>query len=141
MNYKLILFIFYNTISKIVSYNYYILSLQKWCSTDYMIHGLWPQNNKTSYPEYCVSVSYNNPQGNLLQEMNKYWHSCDNNNLWEHEWNKHGSCVKQQNNMSENQYFNKTITLFKKYIENHTNCTNEDCILGCYDLNFNQIDC
>ena len=36
-----------------------------------MIHGLWPQNNKTSYPEYCVSVSYNNPHGNLLEEMNK----------------------------------------------------------------------
>ena len=28
-------------------YNYYELAVQKWCSSEYMIHGLWPQINST----------------------------------------------------------------------------------------------
>jgi len=121
-------------------YNYYELAVQKWCSEDYMIHGLWPQINSTDYPENCKTVSYIEPEGTLLSNMNTYWSSCDNT-LWEHEWQKHGSCMQAQNNINESSFFNKTLSLFienKKLLEN---CKEEDCIMGCFDLDYNLIKC
>jgi len=121
-------------------YNYYELAVQKWCSTDYMIHGLWPQINSTDYPENCKTVSYVEPVGTLLTNMNTYWHSCDNT-LWEHEWEKHGSCVQAQNNMDEDTYFNTTLSLFLENKNLLNNCKEDDCIIGCFDLDYNLITC
>ena len=117
-------------------YNYYELAVQKWCSSNYMIHGLWPQINSTAYPEYCKTVSYTNPTGELLTDMNAYWRGCDDT-LWEHEWEKHGSCTP----MDENTFFNTTLTLFLENTKLLDNCKEEDCILACFDLDFNIIKC
>ena len=117
-------------------YNYYELAVQKWCSSNYMIHGLWPQINSTAYPEYCKTVSYTNPTGQLLTDMNAYWHGCDDT-LWEHEWEKHGSCTP----MDENTFFNTTLTLFLENSKLLDNCKEDDCILACFDLDFNIIKC
>jgi ribonuclease I len=122
------------------TYNYYELAVQKWCSTDYMIHGFWPQFNSTAYPENCKKVSYVEPVGTLLTNMNTYWHKCDNT-LWEHEWEKHGSCVQEQNNMDEDTYFNTALSLFLENKNLLENCKEEDCILGCFDLDYNLIKC
>ena len=116
-------------------YNYYELAVQKWCSTDYMIHGLWPQINSTDYPQYCKTVSYNKPTG-----MNTYWHSCDNT-LWEHEWEKHGSCIQAQDNMNEDTFFNTTLSLFLENTKLLDNCKDDDCIMACFDLDYNLIKC
>ena len=105
-----------------------------------MIHGLWPQYNETSYPEYCTKVNYTVPHGNLLISMNKYWLGCDNT-LWEHEWTKHGSCMFLQNNIDEYSFFNTTIYLFLKHINLTKKCDYDNCILGCFDLNYNIISC
>jgi len=121
-------------------YNYYELAVQKWCSTDYMIHGLWPQINSTAYPEYCTNVSYSKPIGTLLTNMNTYWRGCDDT-LWAHEWEKHGSCVQVQNNMDEDMFFNTTLSLFLENKDLLKNCTEDDCILGCFDLDFNLVPC
>jgi len=121
-------------------YNYYVLAVQKWCSSEYMIHGLWPQINSTSYPEYCTDVSYSDPIGPLLTDMNTYWHECDDT-LWEHEWEKHGSCVQEQNNITEDDFFNTALSLFKNNSKLLDNCQEEDCILGCFDLDYNLIEC
>ncbi|MDA7464168.1 hypothetical protein N8996_05205 [Candidatus Poseidonia alphae] len=121
-------------------YNYYELAVQKWCSSEYMIHGLWPQINGTSYPEYCKDVSYVKPKGELLINMNKYWHKCDDT-LWEHEWEKHGSCMNEQTNINEYNFFNTTITLFLENNKLLNNCIDDDCILGCFDLDYNLIEC
>jgi len=121
-------------------YNYYELAVQKWCSSEYMIHGLWPQINGTSYPEYCKDVSYVKPKGELLINMNKYWHKCDDT-LWEHEWEKHGSCMNAQNNINEYDFFNTTITLFLENNKLLNNCIDDDCILGCFDLDYKLIEC
>ena len=106
-----------------------------------MIHGLWPQYNKTTYPEYCKNVSYHTPQGILLENMEEYWYSsCDDDSdtLWKHEWEKHGSCV---NDTSEDDYFEKTIELFKNNLDLLSHCTDENCILGCFDINYKKMDC
>ena len=121
-------------------YNYYELAVQKWCSSDYMIHGLWPQINSTTYPENCRPVGYIPPRGKLLENMNTYWYKCDDT-LWEHEWEKHGSCVKEQNNMDEYTFFNIIIILFLENKELIINCKEDDCILGCFDLDYKLIPC
>ena len=117
-------------------YNYYELAVQKWCSSNYMIHGLWPQINSTAYPEYCKTVSYTNPTGELLTDMNAYWRGCDDT-LWEHEWEKHGSCTP----MDEDTFYNTTLTLFLENNKLLDNCKEDDCILACFDLDFNIITC
>lgn len=124
------------------NYKYYELSLQKWCTKDYQIHGLWPQYNSSYYPTYCKNVTYHQPKGELLNELNKYWNSCDNT-LWEHEWKKHGSCIQYQNNISENDYFNNTVQLLikNKNLINQCNQNSDNCILSCFDLDYNNIDC
>ena len=48
--------------------------------------------------------------------MNKYWYSNRNYNddFWQHEYEKHGSCVFVE--MTEKQYFEKTLELYKNAI-------------------------
>ena len=123
------------------TYNYYELAVQKWCSSAYMIHGLWPQINATDYPENCMNVPYQEPNGSLLENMELYWHSCDNS-LWEHEWEKHGSCMKEQVGIDETTYFNTTLNLFLDNQDLLEECnTGDDCIMGCFDLDYNLITC
>lgn len=125
------------------TYNYYEFAVQKWCSDDYKIHGLWPQIDADNYPTYCEPVDYTEPSGELLDDMIVNWKEC-NNDLWEHEWEKHGSCIKQQNNISENDFFNLTLELFD-VIKDKTNlneiCREKNCIVGCFDLNYEYIKC
>ena len=127
-------------VSPMNSYNYYELAVQKWCSNSYMIHGLWPQINESDYPENCLNVIYTEPNGSLLQNMETYWQSCDDT-LWEHEWKKHGSCMKMQVGIDENEYFNTTLNLFLDNQELLEECRNDDCILACFDLDYNLISC
>jgi ribonuclease I len=123
------------------TYNYYELAVQKWCSSEYMIHGLWPQYNSTDYPVDCAVVSYTKPSGSLLISMNSLWSSCDDS-LWQHEWSKHGSCMQEQINIDEDTFFNTTLSLFLDNIDDLDHCNdNDDCILACFDLDFKQIDC
>ena len=124
-------------------YNYYELAVQKWCSKEYMIHGLWPQIDADHYPTYCEDVEYVDPTGELLQSMNTYWKGCDDS-LWEHEWEKHGSCIKKQNNMTEYEFFNQTLQLFQSYkglTDKVCNTKNDNCIIGCFDLDYNFMNC
>ena len=121
-------------------YNYYELAIQNWCSSNYMIHGLWPQINSTAYPQDCKTVSYHEPVGTLLNDMNTYWHGCDDS-LWEHEWEKHGSCFNLQTGMNEEQYFNIALQLYKNNYALLKNCVKKNCIIGCFDLNFNLMTC
>ena len=123
-------------------YSYYLLAVQKWCSNDYKIHGLWPQFNHSSYPSYCEKVKYVEPKGDLLAQLNQDWSSCgDDSQLWKHEWQKHGSCVEQQQELGENGYFNLALKLFNENLNRLSHCKNRDCTLGCFDLNGNLIKC
>lgn len=135
-----ILLLYVNAAAATTVYNYYELAVQKWCSDEYMIHGLWPQINATDYPEYCESVSYEMPTGELLTNMNTYWKSCDDT-LWQHEWEKHGSCMHEQIGIDETTFFNTTITLFLKNTNLLNDCKEDDCILACFDMDYKKITC
>lgn len=122
------------SISKILSYDYYILSGQKWCSLEYMIHGLWPNNLDGTYPKNCNGPDYiEMPE--LSAKLKKYWYDCNeekSNYLWKHEWEKHGKCVYQQNRIEQKKYFIQALDLFQEFYKNEN---------ICFDLNFMIIEC
>ncbi|KAE8421887.1 ribonuclease T2-like protein [Aspergillus pseudocaelatus] len=96
------------------------------------IHGLWPDYCNGGFPQYCDSkrrysnislILTDSGRGDLLDEMRTFWKDWkgDDPNLWEHEWNKHGTCIStlethcydiyypQQDVVD---YFDKTVELF-----------------------------
>ncbi|KAL4915510.1 ribonuclease T2-like protein [Aspergillus aurantiobrunneus] len=97
------------------------------------IHGLWPDNCDGSYEEFCdESREYSNITAiveesgstELLSYMQEYWkdNSGDDESFWEHEWNKHGTCINTikpdcysdytpQEEVVD--YLQKTVDLFK----------------------------
>ena len=91
---------------------FYYLSLNfedgKWS-----IHGLWPQNSATSYPQYCRTVQFDLQKlSPILPQLRSSWTSNRGSDevFWQHEWEKHGSCM--FNNCDEFEYFNKALELF-----------------------------
>lgn len=82
----------------------------------FTIHGLWPDNCRGGFEQFCddslaiddVYYLLNSKQFNdesnkleisgkdLLEEMNRLWKSNNGNDesLWIHEYNKHGTCIK-----------------------------------------------
>ncbi|KAJ9486995.1 hypothetical protein VN97_g6330 [Penicillium thymicola] len=98
------------------------------------IHGLWPDHCNGGFDQFCDSRrKYSNislilvdaGRGDLLEYMSEYWKDFrgDDNNLWQHEWNKHGTCVStlepdcytdylpQQEVVD---YFDKTVEVYKE---------------------------
>lgn len=69
---------------------------------EFTIHGLWPDNCDGTYAQFCDSSLRVNSVAdiisqwdeNLLTEMNRLWKDYRGNdeNLWLHEYNKHGTC-------------------------------------------------
>lgn len=84
---------------------------------NWSIHGLWYDYANHSYPEYCSHIDFQPINKQLNNEMDIYWKSCDNNNyeFWNHELQKHGSCIKKYMlpKLNSTQYFNMTIGIYK----------------------------
>ncbi|EER29222.1 Ribonuclease Trv, putative [Coccidioides posadasii C735 delta SOWgp] len=68
------------------------------------LHGLWPDNCDGSFEQYCdknreyknvTDILQSHGKEHLLEYMSTYWKDWKGNdeNLWEHEWNKHGTCI------------------------------------------------
>ena len=97
------------------------------------IHGLWPDHCDGTYDSYCdPSRQYTNitailqsyKKEELLEYMSKYWKDNAGNDegFWEHEWNKHGTCISTLYPKCYDGYtpqeevvafFQKTVDLFK----------------------------
>ncbi|KAJ5750001.1 hypothetical protein N7533_007029 [Penicillium manginii] len=98
------------------------------------IHGLWPDHCDGGFDQFCdhkrqysnISlILVDSGRGDLLEYMSEYWKDFrgDDANLWQHEWNKHGTCVStlephcyadyipQQDVVD---YFDRTVDLFKE---------------------------
>jgi len=120
-------------------YNYYSLAVQNWCSSEYLIHGLWADINSTSYPTFCTDSPFNLTE---LKKSTKYeniltsWYDCsyeETLSLYEHEWLKHGTCISQQTGITQNEYFEKTLSLYENNKDGANNV--------CFDLDFIVIQC
>ena len=88
----------------------------------FIIHGLWPTYSSGEYTDDCnknemINVTFDEE---YKEYISKYWpglYSSDNN-LWNHEYNKHGYCyIKRINNDPEKDYkvyFDKTKEMFSQ---------------------------
>ncbi|PWW74259.1 ribonuclease T2 [Tuber magnatum] len=99
------------------------------------IHGLWPDNCDGTWEQYCdTSREYTDIRASihaagetaLLSYMDRYWKDYQGNDetLWKHEWDKHGTCINTLNTdcysgySSKEEmvdYFQITIDLCSKY--------------------------
>ncbi|KAK9474321.1 ribonuclease T2-like protein [Dipodascopsis tothii] len=67
------------------------------------LHGLWPDHCDGSFDQFCDSsrevenaeaVLVSMHRYDLVREMHRIWKDRTvDNNLWVHEWNKHGTCM------------------------------------------------
>ncbi|GMY21816.1 ribonuclease S-7-like [Fagus crenata] len=113
------------------NYDYFSLVLQwpkSFCNTGavtctspipnyFTVHGLWPQLYNGQWTNCNSDTKLNHDQRtklNLMDFMKKYWPNLkspgDNYRLWEHEYQKHGSCFSpfQEQPLL---YFQKTVTM------------------------------
>lgn len=81
------------------------------------IHGLWPNRNDGSYPASCTREEFDESElSDVLAHMNKDWGtlactSSHNEDFWEHEWSKHGTC----SGFTQHDYFQSSIDLYNNY--------------------------
>ncbi|KAJ5861668.1 uncharacterized protein N7529_008978 [Penicillium soppii] len=98
------------------------------------IHGLWPDHCAGGFDQFCDSkrkysnislILVDSGRGDLLEYMSEYWKDFrgDDSNLWQHEWNKHGTCVSTLETHCYEEYlpqqevvdyFDKTVEVFKE---------------------------
>ncbi|KAK4191268.1 ribonuclease T2-like protein [Podospora australis] len=71
---------------------------------DWTLHGLWPDLCDGGYDQFChmtpqyrniTSVLEHYGRADLVKLMNRYWLAASgpNSYLWEHEFNKHATCI------------------------------------------------
>ncbi|KAG7700548.1 hypothetical protein KL951_000663 [Ogataea haglerorum] len=99
----------------------------------FTLHGLWPDNCDGTYSQFCdsslqisdaeeVLISFGEQQ--LLERMHEVWkdYQGNDNNLWVHEFNKHGTCLSTikpscyenfETNREVVDYFRKSVELFE----------------------------
>ncbi|XP_010527911.1 PREDICTED: ribonuclease 3-like [Tarenaya hassleriana] len=88
-------------------------------SSDFSIHGLWPNYNDGSYPSNCDPDSqfHKSEVEDLLNKMAEKWPSLacpssDGVRFWEHEWVKHGTCSESE--LDQHDYFDAALKLKDK---------------------------
>lgn len=98
----------------------YMLSLQRCPNAnpgEYTIHGLWPQYNSTSWPQYCnISKHFNWPtlrNSSIMPQLRRDWMTCKSyhkpeESFLKHEWLKHGTCTP----FTEIQYFSAGLASY-----------------------------
>ncbi|GAA5923800.1 ribonuclease T2 [Sporobolomyces koalae] len=119
----------------------YLLQTQFWDASpptgpnnSWTIHGLWPDNCDGTHQQYCdPSREYTDIRGKLQQYgpkdlvpyMDVYWKDYQGNDesFWEHEWDKHGTCISTLNTTCYGStytpyeelvgYFERTVSTFK----------------------------
>ncbi|GIL65539.1 hypothetical protein Vafri_19284, partial [Volvox africanus] len=85
----------------------------------FTIHGLWPNYNDGTWPQFCNpdSVFNEDELTDLLVEMRNEWPCTfmdSNNAFWEHEWTKHGTCATDVL-PTEYSYFDTVLMLHMQY--------------------------
>jgi ribonuclease T2 len=115
------------------------------CSTDWTLHGLWEDYSNGTYPQYCTNEAFDlsalQSDTVLYTWMQKYWTGCyDQVGFWEHEWQKHGTCIAATLNITQLGFFNLTMSYYLEYqADIATNCStvnpNTTCLITVAKLN------
>ena len=87
------------------------------------IHGLWPNFKNGTIPDWChgendIEIEIKNES--LYNYMKEYYRGLyrSDEGYWKHEYNRHGYCYNQRNNIDVNNYeefFLKVVEIYKKY--------------------------
>lgn len=108
-------------------------------SDRFTLHGLWPDKCDGTYEQFCdnslnihkgelekIIVGEFNDQ-DLFDQIKANWNNLggDDESLWVHEFNKHGTCVRTirpecygpdaKKNQNIYDYFNATVSMYNKY--------------------------
>lgn len=83
---------------------------------NFVIHGLWPQYDNNSYPQYCKPCEKFNKtflDNKFHLQLEKYWSDTGiiDWDFLEHEWEKHGCCSE----MEIDEYFDKILKFRKNW--------------------------
>jgi ribonuclease I len=85
-------------------------------SDEWSIHGLWLDYSNGGYPSFCSTMEFGNLSKGLEDEMEKKWYSCEgsDSSFWNHELQKHGSCIRDYiiEGLDSNRYFNDTLKMY-----------------------------
>ena len=85
-------------------------------SDDWSIHGLWLDYSNGSYPSFCSTMEFGKLSKELENEMEKKWYSCEggDSSFWNHELQKHGSCIRYYilSGLDSNHYFSDTLKMY-----------------------------
>jgi len=75
----------------------------------------------------------------ILDSLDKVWYTCeksgDNNDFWQHEWERHGTC----SGLSQLDFFQKTLTLYNQYVSSCPSGKMECAV--CFTPQFDQEKC
>jgi len=89
----------------------------------FTLHGVWPTNNDTTYPEDCPGPGFSmSAIKSLVPQLNTSWPSLEgdegNEAFWCHEWDKHGTCATNgqiKNLTTELAYFTFDLSLHSRF--------------------------
>jgi ribonuclease I len=91
----------------------------------FTIHGLWPEYNNGSWPQYCADETFRPSTIDKIgkAELRLYWPNAENvpmepiiqgkYSIWDHEWSKHGTCT----GLSQLDYFNETLFTYQELMD------------------------
>lgn len=83
------------------------------------IHGIWPEYNNGSYPQFCNKTAIFDP-GQLTtirHDLTRFWTNYHNaEKFWYHEFCRHATCAENDVLLrTEFEFFNAGLTLRSKY--------------------------
>jgi ribonuclease T2 len=108
---------------------------------DYLftIHGLWPEYNNNTYPEYCnKSIPFNVSElRDLIPRLDVGWVSYEGNNtdFWKHEFEKHGTCFSEpdiyHSYNTTNLFSQSSLKVGQKYLYQNVSKSLNNAVLQC----------
>lgn len=91
-------------------------------ASPWTIHGLWPDRNDGTFPEFCdhsnkFVLSKILP---IREKLERNWPNLfvmrSISSLWKHEWEKHGTCAATVDEVDDEvKYFNKSLVLYERF--------------------------
>uniref|UniRef100_A0A2K6WC09 Uncharacterized protein n=1 Tax=Onchocerca volvulus TaxID=6282 RepID=A0A2K6WC09_ONCVO len=87
------------------------------------IHGLWPNRNDGSFPQFCGGETKKFVLSKLVpieEKLERNWPNLlvtqSVSSLWKHEWTKHGTCAEIVEEVNDEiKYFNKSLALHEQF--------------------------
>lgn len=83
----------------------------------FTIHGLWPNYEDGSWPQFCSNEKFDEGKvKDLLPELEDEWPTFFNSedSFWDHEWSKHGTCALKVL-PDEHHFFGTVLDLHHRY--------------------------